>query len=585
MDITFAGHFKSIRPFEWKNLPMFSILTGTNGSGKSQLLQLLYDTIINNQNQPARVTFVGDAFKQGEVTFLTSEWLLESTYAIKLTNIQQEVDNLFSQFTQPHNTIHSPKLNFYFNELADKLGKPRNQFTADEFNKVMTYDYYQNEQQITHQIARIFFNYYIDRVQLKYDGKTNEEIELQLGPKPWLVLNDIMERAKIPFEFNSPEGLSIKDSFKITITDKVNDCPIEFADLSSGEKVLVSLVIYLYNSQEKKFFPRFLLMDEPDAHLHPSMAKQFLDVIGKVFVTEFNIRVIMCTHSPSTVALAPEEALYVVNKRGQRVEKTTKDKALKILTTGVPSFSVLYENRRQVFVESPFDVMFYEKFYQRLADYLTPEVSLSFISSGESRTNKHGGKVSNCEQVMNITQTLREAGNKFVWGIVDWDGSNSDSDFIKVLGQGNRYSIESYILDPVLLGAFLIREKLVKLEAVKLQPKENYTSLKGFDQRRWQDVVDFVVQAVAAVSTQPASDNIACRLLNGIEITIPQWYLHHQGHELEDLVLKAFPALHSFKKGKEEALKLEIINKVVDDMPELTSVDLVTVLKTVQAIA
>jgi hypothetical protein len=229
--------------------------------------------------------------------------------------------------------------------------------------------------------------------------------------------------------------------------------------------------------------------------------------------------------------------------------------------------------------------MFYEKFYQRLADYLTPEVSLSFISSGESRTNKHGGKVSNCEQVMNITQTLREAGNKFVWGIVDWDGSNSDSDFIKVLGQGNRYSIESYILDPVLLGAFLIREKLVKLEAVKLQPKENYTSLKGFDQRRWQDVVDFVVQAVAAVSTQPASDNIACRLLNGIEITIPQWYLHHQGHELEDLVLKAFPALHSFKKGKEEALKLEIINKVVDDMPELTSVDLVTVLKTVQAIA
>jgi HsdM N-terminal domain len=105
------------------------------------------------------------------------------------------------------------------------------------------------------------------------------------------------------------------------------------------------------------------------------------------------------------------QTIFIVNKTDPRVGKVSKDKALKILTAGVPSFSVNYENRRQVFVESRNDVLFYEKIYQRLSNYLTPEISLSFISSGDSRTDKNGDPVANCGQVKDIVERLRNAGN------------------------------------------------------------------------------------------------------------------------------------------------------------------------------
>ena len=69
--------------------------------------------------------------------------------------------------------------------------------------------------------------------------------------------------------------------------------------MSSGEKVLISLVFYLYSSQEKNVFPKLLLLDEPNAHLHPTMTQQFLNVVKNVLVDKFNVRVIMTTHSPS----------------------------------------------------------------------------------------------------------------------------------------------------------------------------------------------------------------------------------------------------------------------------------------------
>lgn len=123
---------------------------------------------------------------------------------------------------------------------------------------------------------------------------------------------------------------------------------------------------------------------------------------------------------------------------GERIQKANKDAALKFLTAGVPSFSVNYENRRQVFVESKYDLYFYEKIYERMFEHLEPEVSLSFTPSGSTMTDDNGMPVSNCGQVKNATEVLRDAGNKFVWGLVDWDGENNDTDFVKVLGAGNR---------------------------------------------------------------------------------------------------------------------------------------------------
>src|SRR5207247_9494265 len=121
----------------------------------------------------------------------------------------------------------------------------------------------------------------------------------------------------------------------------------------------MSLALSLYNSNFDIEFPKIRLMNEPDAHLHHSMTRKFLDVIQNVFVNEKGVKVIMTTHSPSTVALAPEESIFLMNKTTPRIAKANKDEALRILTSGVPTLSINYENRRQVFVESKYDVEFY----------------------------------------------------------------------------------------------------------------------------------------------------------------------------------------------------------------------------------
>ena len=100
--------------------------------------------------------------------------------------------------------------------------------------------------------------------------------------------------------------------FELKLINNFNQAKVKFSELSSGEKVLISLVFALYNTKFDVEFPKVLLMDEPDASLHPSMTKQFLDVIQKVFVQDKGVKVILTTHSPSTVALAPEEAIFIV---------------------------------------------------------------------------------------------------------------------------------------------------------------------------------------------------------------------------------------------------------------------------------
>ena len=313
-------------------------------------------------------------------------------------------------------------------------------------------------------------------------------------------------------------------------------------------------------------------MDEPDASLHPSMSKQFLDVIERVFVKDKGVKVIVTTHSPSTVALCNETNLFVMNKLGQRVEKNTKDKALKILTAGVPSLSINYENRRQVFVESKYDVFFYDKVYDKLRGKLENDISLNFISSGV-------GGSGNCDQVKEIVDKLSGFGNSSVFGIIDWDNKNIASGFVKVLGEGKRYSIENYIFDPVIISALLLREKIVSREDLGLKNNENYSDFKNLSVSELQFIADFLTLKLASEIKPTDTTKDKSKYLNGIELELPKWYLFHQGHKLEIYLKKVFPSLNKYRDG---ALKSEIISKIMDDIPELIPYDIFDLLKNIQ---
>jgi ABC-type branched-subunit amino acid transport system ATPase component len=445
---------------------------------------------------------------------------------------------------------------------------------------------------------------------------SDEDFIDNYGNPPWKFLNSILEKANLDFRINQPDEFDIDRQYEPILTNRIRNTRIKFADLSSGEKILMSFALCLYYAEDRRQlvnYPKVLLFDEIDAPLHPSMTQSLLTTIQEILVQQHGIKVILTTHSPSTVALSPEESIYAMTKdEKQRLKKVTKDTALSILTSGVPTLSIDYENRRQVFVESKYDVGFYEEIYNsikdndNIKDKLISEISISFISSG---ANEHG----NCDQVKEFVNKLSKNGNKTVYGIVDWDLKNDGNDRVKVLGKGKRYSMENYIFDPILLAAFLVRERIIESSKIGLARNEKETDFIDFDSSRMQSIVKFILEEFKSRITRLHEEINAkinsipdykkndidkaifgiygsintivgsqeCKYLSGHVIDLPQWLLHAHGHSLEILFQETFPRLKAIEKNK-GVLKTEILSKVVRDEPRLLSEDFISLFQEIQ---
>ncbi len=405
---------------------------------------------------------------------------------------------------------------------------------------------------------------------------SDNEFLAKHGQAPWDFLNEVLEAAELDFRINAPYKWDDRP-YEPILTDIKRDIRIKFADLSSGEKVLMSFALCLYHASDpdsSRDFPKVLLFDEIDAPLHPSMTRSLLRTIHLTLVEKHQINVILTTHSPSTVALAPESSIHVMRKHGaDRLERTTKDIALGILTAGVPTLSVNHENRRQIFVESKHDVEYYGGLYQRCKSYLSPDVSLVFIASGSS---------GNCTQVESVVNKLVAGGNRTTLGVIDWDLKNTSSDSTIVVGQNERYSIENFLLDPVLLGLLLLREKAFSPELFGLPLNFRYTDAMTLSHTYLQGLADRVITDVASTSIFPNDHSfVNFHYLNDMYISAPKWLAHMQGHLLETKLKEAYPRLNRYQK--EPDLKMEIITKVVDDFPQITPLSIVTLFRRLQS--
>ncbi|MGF1760613.1 ATP-binding protein [Photobacterium sagamiensis] len=387
-------------------------------------------------------------------------------------------------------------------------------------------------------------------------------------------MNRVLEESRVNYIITDPDGSHRDVPFTLKLINRTSNAEVNFSDLSSGEKVLVSLALSLYNLNVQVDFPQILLMDEPDAPLHPSMTKHFIEVLKNVFVAEKKVKVILTTHSPSTVALSPEESIYVMGIDLPRLRKTTKDEALSILTSGVPALSINYENRRQVFVESKYDQIFYELINRKLSSINPSERTLDFLCAGSDGS-------SGCAQVKEIVGKLSDYGNSQIFGIVDWDGKNNGTEKVKVLGEGNRYSIENYILDPLALPIYMIREKHVDKRLYGFSESDSFFDAKNFSEEQLQNIINVFIVSIESIKPENTQDDdVVCDLLCGKTVQIPKWYLMFQGHDLEGCIKDKYRPLQRFRR--EGDLKRDIIMKVYDDLPELMSRDFLDVFESIR---
>jgi predicted ATPase len=533
MEIKFEGKYKSITSFDWTEIPDFVVITGPNGTGKSQLLDLIHNTTINKQGTTERIAITGKSIKPDEVTFLKGEWQLQNTSQVNLSTIQQQLDAYYSNFRGGNynsNYEHQTKMYWACQEIVRKTGKQNyHDVTKEEFNRYFPEILLEEESQLSQKIAEVFYNYRLSEIELQAKRVSEDEIINSIGEKPWVVLREIIKESKLPFDINDPSKSGFRDDFQLKLTHQILNEEINFNDLSSGEKVLIALVFYLYNSQEKKVFPKLLLLDEPDAHLHPSMSQQFLNVIKNVLVDKFGVQVIMTTHSPSTVMLAPANSIYEMSSVNPRIRKSpSKNHSVSLLTSGLVYVG---EGTKYILVEDNDDVMFYSFVYNQLTseNQIDSNVPLVFIPA--STKDKSGGK----DIVQNWVNKLQESGLvSIIQGLIDADSGNAISLGVYKI---NRYSIENYLVDPILVYATLIdKEKNPAIEGMKLSIGEEY-KLKSLPADTLQKVADTMFSIVEPELENYFSDfdpttdieRVEVKFINGTTLMYPKWLLNRRG--------------------------------------------------------
>lgn len=389
------------------------------------------------------------------------------------------------------------------------------------------------------------------------------------GPPPWDVLNETLKLLDLPYKFLSPPRTSHPEEFVTRLRRVDTGITILPTELSSGERTLLAIALSLYADSEfsdSLVMPRVLLFDEVDAVLHPSMAKHLLRIIEDVFVGRFGVKVFLATHAPTTVALAPEGSIFGVWREAgaPRMHRISKDRALNSLLVGVPNLSLRYDLRRQVFTESPKDAAVYSEIYTRLKDKLPSSISLNFVASGS--TERQGNR----ELVLHLVDRLRNAGNDSVFGLVDRDDSPQDLYREGVELLPNRDSVETLAYDPVVFGAFLLREKIIKYTEFGW-PTDVPVAQLTHDQLR--EVANWVCAQIKSDSDD--STTIPLEYTGGFVCEHPRWYLDLDGHELESRLLDRWHALRRFPND----LKLEVVSRIYLDAPDLVPTDIVSVMQ------
>lgn len=386
----------------------------------------------------------------------------------------------------------------------------------------------------------------------------NEEFIAHFGEAPWKQISATFDAFSLPYETAAPDLFSFVP-VHLSLVKRPGGEPVSISNLSSGERVLLQFAISSYQYDEavvNVMRPAVLLLDEMDAPLHPEMVHRWLGAIGNGLVAQQGVHCIITTHSPTTVALAPEASLFEMRDGVSGLAKISKQDALNKLTFGVPTLSIDYSGRRQVFTESDTDAAIYERIYSLVKSKINCVRELNFMSTG--MRNKDGGEInSGCTVVTNIVHRLNESGNMSVFGIVDWDGEAVSTDRVRVIAEGTHDGIENLLLDPLLICLLLLKERRPPQGLEGIDRFVGADTLRDTDLQRLADAIQQQILPANSCAQVEVS------YLNGASTRVFLDYLIMDDHALEDALRARFPCLK--KWSNRGALVMAVINEVLTE--------------------
>ncbi|MGO2513673.1 AAA family ATPase [Marinomonas polaris] len=589
------------------------VLTGRNGSGKTRLLES-----ISNKHSKA---LIGDELSENnKITYLEQSKLTPNFGGgYDDAKFQNMVVATLKYYATIKNTFDAPldlnnmrrmggmsdgamaydKLYLLCNNIADHLSKPASQLTDEEI--IFYFEESANNVLGIQNVSSIVNNYIkrnkknrFNRYCSEQEGEdvpflTDQEFLKKFGEEPWVLLNNIIKTTfDGKFLLSEPDVKSGTYSYRAILTQKEDNAPIDISALSSGERTLMWLALTLFNTQyyegSSVNSPTLLLLDEPDAFLHPKMVIKMYQTL-EAFSSNFKTQIILTTHSPTTVALAPESSTYVV--RDNKVSSVSKDEGIAELLDGVTQISISAENRRQVFVESLYDADIYQAIYSKIAHQskmIDPKISLNFVSSGPKMPKQTlidkvrqvfdirddvlidnfidmVNGVGNCVQVIGHVESLTKDGSDTVRGIIDWNRKNPPTNNVCVLAPDYAYSTENIILDPICI--FL----MLHIHDEDAYPMER---ICGFSVN-WMDwlnrpdllqvsVDNFILEVLGRNNRKDSK----LSYFSGLELYSDSEYLQMDGHPMEKKLKEIYPKLNHFSRsGKDGELKFAIVKKAM----------------------
>ncbi len=175
------------------------------------------------------------------------------------------------------------------------------------------------------------------------DYKLKKEIEKFFSQKkdPCDIINEILAECRgnyrNSFDLKYDISYDIQKAIErseatIELVDIKNNEKRQFSHLSSGEKVIISLLVKFFTIPKIEGVD-VIIVDEFDAHLNPQMASMYLNVMFNFFCKKYGKQVILTTHNPSTVAYTPEKNLFWMSNGCLNIKN--KNEILKELTPGL----------------------------------------------------------------------------------------------------------------------------------------------------------------------------------------------------------------------------------------------------------
>ena len=426
--------YKSLQDgLEWNDIPSFAVITGVNGVGKTQLLEALKGRGSKPSNRGSIPNIVREITSaSGPVNLIFSDNIAQSGLSLNglidyvknsdqrlvtlrnldhdITTYQNSIRTLREQVSRTTDKVERLRLEGHINSnevyirdlqnqkldvniyaydeelsrIARKLGKKVEDlaeeeirlFAIDNFESLTTVD----------ELTRFLANEnqrYMRRVTHLSETHQDEERDMLVAQeRPYHTINRIFRQYGFNyFDMLDPFPIDWKLNGEIRFKGKGGEI-VDYNSLSSGEQAIVQFVIWSYGQDFRGNRLNTMVLDEPDAHLHPSMCKMMVEIFSEMSSKKETggggIRIIITTHSPSTVAFTPEGSLFVMQREPDNkrvIRPTTSEEAVEILSDGVFTFSramsqftLLSSSPKQnlVFVEGKTDVCHFKRAMQML---------------------------------------------------------------------------------------------------------------------------------------------------------------------------------------------------------------------------